>query len=51
MPPVACCDSAVSLANSPHLTKIRRLDLSANRIGVKAGDALRERFGPRLVLD
>ncbi|HUR54517.1 MAG TPA: TIGR02996 domain-containing protein [Gemmataceae bacterium] len=43
-------EGALALANSPHLTKLRRLDLSANRIGVKAGDALRERFGTRLVL-
>ena len=42
---------AIALAESPHLTKIRRLDVSANNIGAKAGDALRERFGPRLVLD
>ena len=42
---------ALALAESPHLTKIRRLDVSANNIGAKAGDALRERFGPRLVLD
>jgi uncharacterized protein (TIGR02996 family) len=43
-------EGALALANSPHLTRIRRLDVSANRIGVKAGVALRERFGARLVV-
>jgi hypothetical protein len=39
-------DGALPLVNSPHLTNLRRLVLSANkRLGERAVDALRERFG------
>jgi len=43
-------EGALALANSPHLTNLHQLDLTVNNIGEKAADALRERFGDRVVL-
>jgi uncharacterized protein (TIGR02996 family) len=43
-------EGAIALAESPNLGNLRHLDLLANRIGAKAAEALRARFGTRVML-
>jgi uncharacterized protein (TIGR02996 family) len=42
---------AKALAGSPHLAKLERLDLTGVALGEAAVDALRQRFGKRVLLD
>jgi uncharacterized protein (TIGR02996 family) len=44
-------DAALALSRSPHLNQLERLTLWHNPIGPEGAEALRERFGERVVLE